>query len=83
MGDQVSFPPPNLPPTPIASERLMCALFNSRFEKLMERICTWAWGREEHGTFGWIGDQADDIRFRSVRIRARLRLFRRTRRWDG
>lgn len=58
--------------------RLLCTIFPSRTERVLDRVATWAYGRSGHGIYGFVGDRADDLRALSVRVRVAWKLKRDT-----
>lgn len=58
----------------IEIERLLSAMYPSRFERACSRLVEFAWRRNETGLWGFIGDQSDRLRSVSYRARARWRV---------
>jgi hypothetical protein len=61
------------PTMDLQAARLLCFIYPSRWERVLDRVMGLSWGISETGLFGWIGDRADDARSRSASRRARKR----------
>lgn len=65
-------------------ERLLCAIYPTRYERLLGRVGHLLWRISETGPTGWLGDRLDDYQTHYRDQRARRNVARLTKeRSDG
>ena len=64
--------------TPLQVERLLCAIYPTRYERVLGSVRGLLWGIAEGGPIGWLGDRIDDAESRHRSRRARRNIAEKT-----
>jgi hypothetical protein len=57
-------------PEELQVQRLLCAIYPTRFESWLSDVVTRCYNRNETGIPGFVGDRLDDLKVLSLRFRA-------------